>query len=266
MAEIEISKDIKDIKFYIKFTFYIIAFSFVVIVGLVGFSVYLDYKFKESYRYDQEMSEENVEKDEYVISEGEKLLLRSQSTYGAYEKYLIKDGHKAFAISSSGAYSYVSGRFEKKNAIKDVLANCNEYVSKFEPACQVLNVDNTLQEVVFKGGSRCKKIASNCGTTEFSKEEIEGRAKLGDKWGIFILGKSYLFGSPYHEQNEEKGVGLILKSANMGYREGIEWAGYIYEKGYGVNVDLKEARKWYLMAVEKGSDYAELQLDNLESN
>ena len=54
------------------------------------------------------------------------------------------------------------------------------------------------------------------------------------------------------EQDKEKAVKWILKSAEQGYAEAQFYLGVIYYKGDGVKRDAVEAVKWFRKAAEQG--------------
>jgi len=93
-------------------------------------------------------TEETV-KNTYTVSEQEKATLRSQAALESYQGYLGKIKNKAFAISETGRWSYVSGRFKEQDAIDDALLRCNSRVDEKESECKIMSVNNSFKEVHF---------------------------------------------------------------------------------------------------------------------
>ena len=100
--------------------------------------------------YESITKTKDIQKNNYIVSEQEKEMLRSQGALEGYQKYLGRLKNKAFAVSGTGRWSYVSGRFKEEDAISDVLLRCNAELGKNEPNCKVINVNNSLQEVSFE--------------------------------------------------------------------------------------------------------------------
>tara|TARA_B100001142_G_scaffold241528_1_gene240530 strand:+ start:120 stop:353 length:234 start_codon:yes stop_codon:yes gene_type:complete len=68
------------------------------------------------------------------------------------------------------------------------------------------------------------------------------------------------------EKNETKAIELYLKSVELGEKGAAYELGIIYHCGWcGVAVNKTEALKWYRVAVELGSTYAQQKLEELEA-
>ena len=118
---------------------------------LTVFSIVIAYFFLKSF-YQKVTEADYFQKETYEISEYEKEILKSQGILESYKEYLEKNkiNNKAFAISESGRWSYVSGRFKEQDAISDALLRCNARVAKNEQECKILNINNALQEISFE--------------------------------------------------------------------------------------------------------------------
>ena len=53
------------------------------------------------------------------------------------------------------------------------------------------------------------------------------------------------------------------KGADLGYHYAIGNVGYMYNKGFGVEQDYSEAKRWYLKAARLGNIFSQLQLGYL---
>lgn len=91
--------------------------------------------------------------------------------------------------------------------------------------------------------------------------ELVTKAQQGDTAAQKKLG-DYYFG----HNDPENGLKWVKKSAEAGNTDAQNSLGFRYEKGMGVTKDALEARKWYLMASEKGYSVAQANLcSNLSS-
>ncbi len=71
---------------------------------------------------------------------------------------------------------------------------------------------------------------------------------------IFLQGYCYLLGIGNYPKNIDKAAQLFEISAEKGVAKAQSRIGYMYENGYSVKQDKKEAYKWYLLAAKQ--DYA----------
>lgn len=69
-------------------------------------------------------------------------LLRSPAAVAAYEQHYAGEAtHKAFAVSSSGAWGWVAGKSSQRDAIRQALARCEELRQPYTAECTVVNVN-----------------------------------------------------------------------------------------------------------------------------
>jgi len=101
------------------------------------------------------------------------------------------------------------------------------------------------------------------------EEEIERdkkRVEAGDPIAIFNLGCDYLDGSCGQPQDYTKALELFHRAAKLGHIEAYCNIGNAYHRGRGVEVDKKEAIRYYERAAMAGDVYSRHNLGNMEKN
>jgi len=101
------------------------------------------------------------------------------------------------------------------------------------------------------------------------EEEIERdkkRVEAGDPIAIFNLGCDYLDGSCGQPQDYTKALELFHRAAKLGHIEAYCHIGNAYHRGRGVEVDKKEAIRYYERAAMAGDVYSRHNLGNMEKN
>ena len=74
------------------------------------------------------------------------------------------------------------------------------------------------------------------------------------------LGNRFL----YHDY--EQALEYLIPAAEQGYAMGQNNLGWMYENGYGVKKDIKQAKYWYEKAAAQGNENAKNALKRLNGN
>ena len=105
-------------------------------------------------------------------------------------------------------------------------------------------------------------------TEEETKAALRGlaeNAEKGDAKAIFDLARLYETGFDSIEQDSKISMALYLKSANLGYGPAMNYVGFSYYNGKGLNHDLDSALFWIKRAAEMGDVTAAANLGFLLS-
>ena len=94
---------------------------------------------------------------------------------------------------------------------------------------------------------------------DIAMEYMEKSAELGYAPAYSQLGSVYLQGGINIPQNSKKAIELYTKAADSGFPIAQFYLGKIYENGWGVKKNSKEARKWYEKAERQGVDLQQMQ-------
>lgn len=110
-----------------------------------------------------------------------------------------------------------------------------------------LDCDERLANYWWYRGARERDVLcrEKCGYGEREHREMELRnlADNGDMYAQFMLGSEYYY-------DEDKGIKLLMKSAEQGYFLAMEELGMLY----AINGNTEEAKKWFRRAGESGYD------------
>ncbi len=68
--------------------------------------------------------------------------LRSDAAAGEFPRYMATPGHRAFAVSSAGAWGWHGGAARPDQAIDSALADCERRRSPYTPNCRVVHVND----------------------------------------------------------------------------------------------------------------------------
>jgi hypothetical protein len=69
-------------------------------------------------------------------------VLHSDVAVGEFHRYMDTPGHRAFAVSSAGAWGWHGGAARPDQAIESALAECERRRSPYTPNCQVVHVND----------------------------------------------------------------------------------------------------------------------------
>ena len=94
---------------------------------------------------------------------------------------------------------------------------------------------------------------------ELAMEYLKKSAELGYANAITDLGNAYVSGVPGIPQDLHKALELYMKAAEQGYPMAQFFIGRMYENGWGVNKDIKEANKWYEKAARQNVSKQQMQ-------
>jgi len=83
--------------------------------------------------------------------------------------------------------------------------------------------------------------------------------KLGEEknapWSLSNLGLIYRKGLYGETKNDEKSFHYYKRGAELGQASDMNWVGYYYMNGIGVDTNLDEGIRWYRLAAENGEKY-----------
>ena len=122
-----------------------------------------------------------------------------------------------------------------------------------------LDCDERLANYWWYRGARERDVLcrEKCGYGEREHREMELRnlADNGDMYAQFMLGSEYYY-------DEDKGIKLLMKSAEQGYFLSMKELGWFYL----LNNNIEEGKKWYKRAGEAGYDAGWYELAEMVSN
>lgn len=196
--------------------------------------------------------------------------LRSNAQVCLYKNYLTEAANKAFYVTDSAGYGWAADRVSEEVALADALGYCTK--SNKNRKCVLFDINGKIQ-VQSKAINfdidccehQCSDNSNHADQTKYSKEELEGMAKLGSNFALFKIGKAYLYGTGGYEQNISKAIEKFTEASNNGDSYAMAWLGYIYAEGLGVEKDIVKATEWYELAAKNGSDYAKEKLAAMKS-
>jgi TPR repeat protein len=93
--------------------------------------------------------------------------------------------------------------------------------------------------------------------------ETKAKAEAGDAGAQFDLGQMYALGVVGVQMDTKEAVKWYRKAAEGGIAKAQSIVGGCYANGDGVKKDFKEAVKWYRKAAEQGYLYAQENLQRL---
>jgi len=100
----------------------------------------------------------------------------------------------------------------------------------------------------------------------YKKGLIMNAAKLGYPKAQSRVSYFYFNGMHGLEKDYDKAMKWAMKAAGAGEKLGQSILGYIYELGFGVEINLKEAKYWYKLAAKQGDITAMYNLSRMCGN
>ena len=98
---------------------------------------------------------------------------------------------------------------------------------------------------------------------ETSERWYKRAAELNSASGIYAVAVYYLNGTGGMQKNEQEGVGLLMKSAQLGHKRAMYAIGKRYENGDGLELDIEQAINWYSESAKLGEPDAVAAMDRL---
>ena len=141
MKEIELLEEIRNLKKNLQQIFWV-CFSIFFALTVSSFKIDVSQTYSD-------MKSLLNDVHELMITDSERAALKSEAALKSYKNFLQKDQNKAFAISSTGGWYFVYGRFGERDAVYTALLRCNDKRFKSEPPCQILNINGKVQDVSF---------------------------------------------------------------------------------------------------------------------
>jgi len=93
-------------------------------------------------------------------------------------------------------------------------------------------------------------------TNEEEVQRVKKRVDLDDPIAMYNFGVDYQDGTCGFPQDYTKALELFHRSGDIGYAESYNNIGYAYERGEGVEVDMKKAKHFYELAAIGGDVFA----------
>ena len=91
---------------------------------------------------------------------------------------------------------------------------------------------------------------------ETSAKWYKRAAELNSASGIYAVAVYYLNGTGGMQKNEQEGVRLLMKSAQLGHKRAMYAIGKRYENGDGLELDIEQAKYWYSESAKLGESDA----------